>query len=102
MSENRWYDITNMKAELIYHDKWMKDDNIVEIRIWSVPITKDKPHGYKYSLVYIKRGIRIVGYDNAEGRKDHRHYGESEESYEFKGIDKLFEDFYEDIRRRWK
>ena len=25
----------------------------------------DKPHGYKYSLVYIVKGERVIGYDNA-------------------------------------
>ena len=34
----------------------------------------DKPHGVKYSIVYIKGGKRLAGYDNAEGKGDHRHY----------------------------
>ena len=61
--------------------------------------TKDKPHGYKYSLVYIVNGERVIGYDNTEDKGDHRHYKNKEEPYEFKNIDKLFEDFYQDIRR---
>jgi len=48
----------------------MAADNLVEIRIWSVPASHKRPHGYKYSLVYIKSGNRIVGYDNAEGKGD--------------------------------
>lgn len=89
-----------MRAKLIYHDKVVEaKDSIIEITIWSVPISADKPHGYKYSLVYIKNGSRIVGYDNAEGKGDHRHYGDKEEPYEFKSINKLFEDFYIDLRR---
>lgn len=100
---NHWYDITTMVAELIYHDKVMeKDGGIVEVKIWSVPVSSDKPHGYKYSLVYIKHGIRIVGYDNAEGKGDHRHYGDKEEVYEFKDISKLYRDFYQDVRRSKK
>jgi len=91
-----------MKAELVYHDKWMEADNIVEIKIWSVPTNHDRPHGYKYSLVYIKNGNRIVGYDNAEGKGDHRHYRDKVEQYDFKNIEKLFEDFYKDVRRYWK
>ncbi len=89
-----------MKAKLIYHDKVVEaKDSIIEITIWSVPTSADKPHGYKYSLVYIKNGSRIVGYDNAESKGDHRHYGDKEEPYEFKSINKLFEDFYIDLRR---
>ncbi len=91
-----------MRARIAYKEKWQADDNIVEIKVWEVPISKDKPHGYKYSLVYIKGSKRILGYDNAEGKGDHRHYGQREESYKFKGIDKLFGDFYKDLRRYWQ
>ncbi len=91
-----------MKAELVYREKWMQEDNIVEITVWSVPVAKDRPHGYKYSLVYVKGGHRIVGYDNPEGRGDHRHYRDKEEQYEFINLDKLMQDFYEDIGRFWK
>lgn len=91
-----------MKAELLYHEKWMEADNIVEVKIWSVPISSDKPHGYKCSMVYIKGDNRIVGYDNSESKGDHRHYRDKEETYKFKDIDKLFEDFYHDVRRYWR
>lgn len=46
-----------MRTKLIYHDKVVEaKDSIIEITIWSVPTSADKPHGYKYSLVYIKNG----------------------------------------------
>jgi len=41
----------------------------------------------------------MIGYDNSEGKGGHRHHGNKEEPYKFKSIDKLFEDFYEDVRR---
>ena len=64
-----------MKGELIKHDKVKKDDgSIVEVKMWQVPPSPDKLHGYKYSLVYIVDGKRVIGYDNAEGKGDHRHY----------------------------
>lgn len=90
-----------MGAVLIKHIKVVDElDNTVEVRIWDLPeATKDRPHGYKYSLVYIVDGKRAIGYDNAEGKGDHRHYGEIEEVYKFKGIDRLFVDFKSDIRR---
>ncbi|MBI3593034.1 MAG: hypothetical protein HY099_06110 [Nitrospirae bacterium] len=87
-----------MNTELLIHDKVEdKYGGIVEVRVWSVPKSADKPHGYKYSLVYIRHGKRILGYDNAERKGDHRHYGDKEMPYKFKGIDKLFEDFYRDL-----
>lgn len=59
----------------------------------------DKQHSYKYSLVYIVNDERVIGYDNAEGKGDHRHYGKTEKPYKFKGIDRLLEDFYNDIEQ---
>lgn len=89
-----------MKANLIEHEKTTDEfGNTIEVKIWEIPKSKDKPHGYKYSIAYIELGKRIIGYDNAEGKGDHRHYGNKEERYEFKSIEKLFNDFYQDIRR---
>lgn len=88
-----------MDAELIFHEKVNEENGIVEVKIWSVPVTPDKPHGYKYSMIYIRDGNRVFGYDNHVGKGDHRHYGDKEEPYKFTGIDILFEDFYKDLRR---
>jgi hypothetical protein len=71
----------------------------VEIKIWSVSKAPDKPHGYKYSMAFIRDGRRILCYDNAEGKGDHRHYLNVEEPYRFRGIDALFEDFGRDLQR---
>jgi hypothetical protein len=88
-----------MEAELIIHDKVEdKYGGIVEVKIWAVPKTTNKPHGFKYSLGYIKNGIRVIGYDNAESKGDHRHDRNKETPYKFRGIDKLFKDFYKDLR----
>lgn len=62
-----------------------------------MPKTVDKPYGFKYSLVYIVNNKRIVGYDNAVGKGDHRHYKEREEPYLFVSLEKLAEDFYRDV-----
>lgn len=89
-----------MKGKLVRHIKVREDiGNIIEVKMWRVNPSLDKPHGYKYSLVYIVKGKRVIGYDNAEGKGDHRHYGNKEEVYTFKSVDKLFEDFYNDIQR---
>ena len=59
-----------MKARLIRYEKYPDVyGNVAEIRVWEVGSTHDKPHGYKYSLVYIVQGRRVIGYDNAEGKE---------------------------------
>ena len=90
-----------MKAELVVHQKVTDEQgNTIEIKIWQLlTANADKPHGWRYSLAYIVGGKRLVGYDNGEGKGDHRHYREKEEPYRFDGIDRLFDDFYADIRR---
>lgn len=90
-----------MKAILVSQKKAIDDlGNILEITIWELPEpSKDKPHGFKYSLVYIVNGVRVIGYDNAEGKGDHRHYGNSVKPYKLQSIDKLLDDFYKDVRR---
>jgi len=89
-----------VKGKLVRHIKVREDTgNITEVKMWRVNPSFDKPHGYKYSLVYIVKGKRVIGYDNAEGKGDHRHYGDKEEVYTFKSVDELFEDFYNDIKR---
>jgi len=90
-----------MKTQLVFYQKVTDErEGTVEIKIWKLSKTsKDKPHGYRYSLVYILNGIRVIGYDNGEKKGDHRHYGNREEPYIFISIEKLFEDFYRDIRR---
>ena len=69
------------------------------MKIWQVPRSKDKPHGLKYSLVYIREGRRIVGYDNAESKGDHKHYWGREHPYRFKDMDTLIKDFYKDAEK---
>ena len=90
-----------MRAQLVTHDKVTDErGNTLEIKIWKLARpSRDKPHAYRYSLAYIANGERVVGYDNGEGKGDHRHYKGREEPYRFSSIDKLLDDFYEDVRR---
>jgi len=88
-----------MKAKLILHTKEMKGDEIVEMKVWQVPKSGDKPHGVKISIVYIKGGRRLIGYDNAESQGYHRHYGEQTEPYRFSDIWTLIKDFKRDLKR---
>ncbi len=90
-----------MKTELVFHQKVTKGKgDTVEIKIWKLSgSTPDKLHGYRYSLAYVRNGRRVIGYDNGERKGDHRHYQNREEPYQFETIDKLFQDFYWDIKR---
>jgi len=64
-----------MKARLVWHKKKIyEDESILEIKIWQIPKSEKFPFGYKYSFVYIQKGVRVIGYDNAEGKGDHRHF----------------------------
>jgi hypothetical protein len=47
--------------------------------------------------VYIEKGERIIGYDNAERKGDHRHHGQSVGRYAFEDMDRLMEDFLKDV-----
>ena len=56
-----------MKASLIRHVKGVDElGNIFKVKMWKIAERMaDKPYGYKYSLVYIVNGERVIGYDNA-------------------------------------
>lgn len=90
-----------MRAELIEHSIIIDElGNTIEMKLWRLPRPiKDKPHGYKYSLVYIVEDERIIGYDNAESKGDHRHLRGTEKSYKFIEVWKLIQDFYKDIEK---
>lgn len=89
-----------MAADLVYRDRReTADGGLVEGRIWAVPVpVPPSPHRFKYSLVYIVAGRRIVGYDNERGKGDHRHYRDTEEPYTFTTIRQLLADFLNDVR----
>jgi len=99
--DNKWYIMPLVKkAKLIKHVKVKEDTgNIIEAKMWQVMLSTDKPHGYKYSLAYIVKGKRVIGYDNSEEKGDHRHYLKEVEPYKFKDLRTLSEDFYKDIER---
>lgn len=89
----------NTRAQLVKHVKDVDElGNTVEVKIWQLPeATPDKPHGYKYSFVYIVGKRRVIGYDNAEGQGDHRHIRGKFARYHFTGIRRLAEDFFNDV-----
>ena len=87
-----------MKATKLLHTKEKYAHGTVEIVIWRVP--KPVPpseHPYKYRLVYIIDGKRVVGYDNERGKGDHKHIRDAELPYVFQSPARLVADFLQDI-----
>lgn len=70
------------------------DGSLIQIVIWHVP-TPVLPcdHHFKYSLVYIRNRVRVVGFDNERGKGDHMHVLGREVSFRFKDIASLLSYF---------
>lgn len=88
-----------MKAIKLFHTKDAYGDGFVEVMIWQVPQpVPPSEHPYKYRLVYIVNGQRVVGYDNERGKGDHKHVNDREEPYHFVNPYQLMADFMSDIQ----
>ena len=88
-----------MKAELLIRRRVaFGDRDFAELVVWRVPepIPPTK-HGFKYRLVYVVNGVRVIGFDNERGKGDHRHDQNGEVPYHFDGIDRLLSDFVEAV-----
>lgn len=87
-----------MKAVLIHQFKQAYGKGRIEGVIWRVPEpVPPTRHGYKYRLVYVENGIRLVGYDNERGKGGHRHVGPEEMPYRFVDMPTLLRDFLKDV-----
>lgn len=72
----------------------------IEGVIWKVPgSVPSTQHGYKYRLVYVVNGERVVGYDNERGKGDHRHIRGRETAYRFVDVPSLIDDFIQDVEK---
>jgi hypothetical protein len=89
-----------VKAKPVYHVReYLSEDSFLEVKIWQVPRSQEKPEGIKYSFVYIVQGDKVIGYDNYEQKSDHRHFLGKETPYKFVRLEKLWKDFKKDIDR---
>ena len=75
----------------------MKGGIIVESKIWQIVGDDRYPDKVKYSLFAVYAGETIVGYDNHHPKGHHRHFGDSEESYNYTTVEKLRNDFRADL-----
>jgi hypothetical protein len=94
--------IANMKATLITEFKDVsEDDRIIQMIVWRLPVpVPSTTHGFKYRLVYVVDGGRVVGFDNQRGKGDHCHFDGKEFPYCFSTIDQLIEDFIKEVDKR--
>ena len=86
-------------VEPVFEHKHRHKNYIVEIKIYKVPKDQFHPEGFQYSLVLIKDGKRILGYDNHERKGHHIHRGSIETLYEFIDEWKLIEDFHNEVKK---
>lgn len=87
-----------MKATKIIHTKEEYGDGLIEVVIWNVPEpVPPSEHAFKYRLVYIVDGKRVVGYDNERGKGDHKHLNDLELPYTFVSPAQLIADFMQDV-----
>jgi len=96
--------IGNMKRKAVLIERTrraLSDGSLIERVIWQVPTpVPPSTHGFKYRLVYIRGGVRVVGFDNERGKGDHMHLDGQERPYTFTGIDQLCADFLHHIKQR--
>ena len=85
-------------AALLLKTRQTHGEGVVEMVVWRVPSpVSPSEHGFKYRLVYVVDGQRLVGYDNERGKGDHRHLGAMEVAYRFVDVAKLLADFMTDV-----
>jgi hypothetical protein len=87
-----------MDATLVIRQKLVYAAGLVEIVVWQLPQpVPPSEHPFKYRLVYVVDGSRIVGFDNERGKGDHKHLGNTETNYEFTDIPALLADFWKEV-----
>jgi len=73
--------------------------NIEERVVWQVPESSKHPDAVKYRLAYVKPGsdTPLVLYDNHHPKGHHKHILGRETLYQFRGLEKLLDDFGRDV-----
>jgi len=85
-------------ALLLFRTRSVHSGGIVEMVVWQVPEpVPPSEHSFKYRLVFVRDGKRVVGYDNERGKGDHKHLGQRELLYKFVDIETLMADFLRDV-----
>jgi hypothetical protein len=88
-----------MRANLLARNEVLVGDELwAAIVIWQVPApVRGSHHRYKYRIALIDHDQCVLRYDNEAGKGDHKHLGEEEFPYVFTTLDKLVDDFWDDV-----
>lgn len=87
-------------AELLLRSRHAHAGGVVEMVVWRVPRpVPPAAHAFKYRLVFVRGGERLVGYDNERGKGDHKHLLGQQMVYVFVDIDRLIADFLGDVEK---
>ncbi|MFF7708531.1 DUF6516 family protein [Pseudomonas sp. NPDC007930] len=88
-----------MKAQLLMKQRLVLSSTLfAEVVIWKVPsAVRGSLHPYKYRLALVDNGTCVVRYDNEAGKGNHKHVGDEEVPYRFRGVETLLADFSHDI-----
>ena len=60
---------------------------------------KWRPHGIRYRVAWVEKGICRVLFDNHHGKQDHRHTDGNEGPYEFTTVEGLWADFRVEVKK---
>jgi len=90
-----------MKATSLLNVRRRRSERkFVDLVLWELPCSlAGSAHPYKYRLAYVVDSKCVLRYDNEVGKGDHRHFNQSQTTYEFRTPQKLLSDFFADIAR---
>jgi hypothetical protein len=89
------------EAKLVLRTRNAFSGGVVEMVVWKLPLpVPPSTHLFKYRLVFVRGGQRLVGYDNERGKGDHKHVNAGELTYHFIDIDTLMRDFLRDVEKQ--
>jgi len=91
----------HMTKLLVHETRRLADNEIVDIIVWAIPVTKEDPDGVSYSINYRKfdenkgRWMALARFDNAHKYKGHKtkhhlHIGHIITEVRFKNIGELY------------
>ena len=85
-------------AELLLDFKEVTENEIIEVKAWRVPKSKEYPEGINYRMAFIRDGKRILGYDNNTFEGHHKHFFGRKTQITFTSLEQLFSQFMEEVK----
>lgn len=85
---------------LLRERRIIAEDRFAEIVIWHLPrALSGSRHRFKYRLAFVVDEICVLRFDNETGKGDHKHVREIEVPYRFTTIERLIEDFWNEVEQ---